>query len=229
MKCQVPISTLFSILVFFPVLLLAGHKVVSPTASDANDNVEINATITLDRPDVTAKLGADPGPGIVLVEVRINPKTDGPLRIGPDDFILLSHDDGQRSKPFEPGQIAGKGGLVVHPDLVNGGVVAGRQRVPLGTGPTGRVSSIPANSGGIGNAGSTQVGISAAANDKDAGNKNLLEALKAKQLPDKETTDEVTGYLYFPLDGKHKLKNMAVLYRGPGGHLDIEFQHETAK
>ena len=53
----------------------------------------------------------------------------------------------------------------------------------------------------------------------------LLEKIKSKQLPDTTAKDEVSGYLLFPLEGKHKLKNMAVLYRGPGGRLDIEFEH----
>ena len=61
--------------------------------------------------------------------------------------------------------------------------------------------------------------------DKKQGNASLLEALKAKQFPAKEATDQVDGYLYFPLDGKHKLKNLAVLYRGPAGKLDMEFEH----
>jgi hypothetical protein len=35
----------------------------------------------------------------------------------------------------------------------------------------------------------------------------------------------VSGYLYFPLDGKHKLKNLAILYRGQAGRIDMEFEH----
>jgi hypothetical protein len=61
--------------------------------------------------------------------------------------------------------------------------------------------------------------------EKSQGNDRLLQALKAKQLPTKESVDPVEGFLYFPLDGKHKLKNLAVLYRGPAGRLDLEFQH----
>ena len=61
--------------------------------------------------------------------------------------------------------------------------------------------------------------------NKSKGNGTLLEILKAKQLPDKESTQPVEGFLYFPLDGKHKLKNLAVLYRGPAGKLDLEFEH----
>lgn len=60
---------------------------------------------------------------------------------------------------------------------------------------------------------------------KSQGNDKLLAALKAKQFPEKESIQPIEGYLYFPLDGKHKLKNLAVLYRGPAGKLDLEFQH----
>src|SRR5689334_18746625 len=96
-----------------PALLLASHKVVSPTTSGGNDNVELNATISLAQPEVAQELGVDPGSGVVLVEVRISPKGDKELRIGPDDFYLLAHDDGERSQPFEPDQLAGRGGLVL--------------------------------------------------------------------------------------------------------------------
>ena len=61
--------------------------------------------------------------------------------------------------------------------------------------------------------------------EKSKGNNQLLQALKAKQLRTEDAKDEVNGYLYFPLDGKHKLKNLAVLYRGPAGRLDLEFAH----
>ena len=207
-----------------PAALFASHRVVSPTSSAANDNVEITATITLSEPEIAQKLGADPGKGIALVEVRVSPKADE-LRIGPDDFFLLSHDDGQRSQPFEPSQLAGRGALVVGPGQGgDGSLTSQRYGIPIGTGPTGQVQRMPGNSVGIGSSGGPGT-LSTKANDKEAGNQALLSALKAKQLPDKVSKDEISGYLCFPLDGKHKLKNLAVLYRGPGGHLDLEFEH----
>jgi hypothetical protein len=212
-------------LAFIPAVVLASHRVVTPTTSSANDSVELTATITLSEPEITQKLGADPGKGLALVEVRISPKGDQELRISPDDFYLLSHDDGQRSQPFDPGQLAGRGALVVAPgQSQNGGLATQRYGIPIGTGPDGRVSQMPGNSVGIGSTGGPG-SLSTKADDKQGGNQALLTALKAKQLPDKVTKDEVTGYLLFPLDGKHKLKNLAVLYRGPAGHLDMEFEH----
>lgn len=215
---------LFVLLTVAPTLLFARNKkVVSPTTSVGNDNVEITATLTMNEDEVAQKLGADPGKGVVLVEVRISPKADKGLRIGPDDFFLLCHDDGQRSQPFEPDQLAGKGGLVLSQAPGTPGKLSRAPGAPIGTGPTGQLERLPSH--GIGNSGGTPGGLKTEANTKDQGNSTLLQVLKAKQLPDTTSTDEVTGYLVFPLDGKHKLKNMAVLYRGPAGRLDLEFQH----
>ncbi len=196
-----------------------------PTTSAGNDNVEVSATITLTEPEIAQKLGADPGKGVALLEVRVTPKTDNGLRVGPSDFYLLSHDDGQRSQPFDPEQIAGKGGLVLAQGPGSGGGLSRTPGAPIGQSPTGRVQRMPGAGNGIGNTASDPGSLKTQTNDKDQGNNTLLAALKAKQLPDTTAKDEVSGYLLFPLDGKHKLKNMAVLYRGPGGHLDLEFQH----
>ena len=42
-------------------------------------------------------------------------------------------------------------------------------------------------------------------------------------LPDKETKEPVEGLLYFPIDGKIKPKDLAVIYKGPAGKLVMEF------
>lgn len=196
--------------------LLGAKKVISPNTSASNEQVDVIATIFMTQEEVTQKLGVDPGKGIALMEVRVIPKTNEPVQISPDDFILLAHDDGERSKPFDPAQIAGQGTLVVSSATDKtkkqasgfggfGGMIGG------GTG------SSPGNS--------KPTTLSTKMETKNQGNDKLLEALKAKQFPQKDTNQPVEGYLYFPLDGKHKLKNMALLYRGPAGRLDLEFEH----
>lgn len=208
-----------------PTSVIASHKVVSPTTTSANDKVEVTATLTLAEPEVAQKLGADPGKGVVLVEVRVSPKTDKGLRVSPDDFILLAHDDGQRSQPFEPEQLAGKGGLVLSQAPGTQGGLSRAPGAPIGQDPTtGRVQRMPGGNG-MGNSANSPGSLKTQPNDKDKGNATLLSVMKAKQLPDTVATDEVSGYLLFPLDGKHKLKNMAVLYRGQGGRLDLDFEH----
>ncbi|MBV9407012.1 MAG: hypothetical protein JO211_16810, partial [Acidobacteriaceae bacterium] len=91
---------------------------------------------------------------------------------------------------------------------------------------TGMVGTFGGLGGGMSSPGNPRpTTVNAQVDTKSKGNQTLLEALKAKQLPEKESIEPVEGFLYFPLDGKHKLKNLAVLYRGPAGKLDLEFEH----
>lgn len=194
----------------------ASKKVVSAVQSASSDDADLGVVITLAQPEVAQKIGADPGPGIVLVEIHFTNRTDHPIAIGPDDFILLAHDDGERNKPFTPNEIAGKGALVLH-------------STTTANSATGRSTSV--NLGGLimgsgaGNHTTTTKGVDSQMDDKRAGNDTLLAALKAKQLADGEVSETADGFLYFPLDGKHKLKDLALLYRGRAGKITIEFEH----
>lgn len=198
---------------FCAVSLFAARKVVSPSTSAANDKVEIHATLTLSEPEIAQKLGMDPGKGIVLLHVRIESTSDKPIEVSPDDFILLAHDDGERSKPFEPAEIAGRGAMVL---TEKGGIQH--------TGGLAGFGGI-IGGGGMSPGDPKNTTVSTKMNSKDQGNAKLLQILKKKELPRKDTADAVEGYLYFSLNGKHKLKNMAVLYRGPAGWLNLEFKH----
>jgi hypothetical protein len=196
------------------VSLFAGKKVVSPTTSAGNDQIDVVATISLSEEEIAEKIGANPGKGLALLDVRVTPKTDTPVQLGPEDFILLAYDDGERSKPFEPAELAGQGALVVKASP-NGKVsrtsgFGGLGPIGMGSGPSTAKKSDTLNS---------------KMDTTNEGSNKLLEQLKAKQFPRKETADPVEGYLYFPLDGKHKLKNLAVLYRGQAGKLRLLFQH----
>jgi hypothetical protein len=196
--------------------VLAAKKIVSPETSAGNEEVDIIATIWLTQEEVTQKLGADAGKGVVILNVRVIPKTDKPVQVSPEDFILLAHDDGERAKPFEPGEIAGQGALVVS-NTADQKVKKTSSTMGLGGMIGGGSGSSPGNS--------KVTTLSSKMDEKKQGNEKLLEVLKAKELPQKESKDAVEGFLYFPLDGKHKLKNLAVLYRGPAGKLDLEFEH----
>jgi hypothetical protein len=178
--------------------------------------VDIVATISLAEEEVTQKIGADPGKGIVLLQVRVIPKTDKSVQVSPDDFILLAHDDGERNTPFDPAQIASDGALVVKNTA---------DKSAKKTSPTIGFGGMVAGGGGSSPGNSKPVVLGGSMDSKNKGNKTLLEALQAKQLKSVDTDQPVEGYLYFSLDGKHKLKNLAVLYRGPAGKLDMEFEH----
>ena len=199
--------------------LFASKKIISPTSTAGNDNVDITVILTLAESEVTEKLGVDAGPGIVLAEVRVANKTDHAIQVSPDDFILLAHDDGERAHAFTPNEIAGKGAMVLKTAPSRTGSIGAQPNTTVVAGIYIPRKSTPAKDS------KDAVDNSGQMDDKSAGNEKLLEALKAKQLKGGDTTDSVEGYLYFPLDGKHKLKNMAVLYRGAAGRLDLEFEH----
>jgi hypothetical protein len=206
------------LLPLFCLLACAGafgaKKVVSPKTSAGNEQVDIVATIYLAEDEITKKVGEDPGPGIAVLEVRFIPKTDDSLQVSPEDFILLAHDDGERAKAFDPAQIAGQGAMVESNKEAKG-----------------KKGSLAGSFGGIIGGGGSSPGNSKAPNiqtrmdDRKEGNKNLLKALRERQFPQKDSKEPVEGLLYFPLDGKHKLKNLAVLYRGSAGRLNLEFEH----
>ena len=209
-RCFLPLLCLL-----FVTEALGAKKVISPKTSAGNEQVDIVATIFMGQDEVTQKLGEDPGPGIAVLEVQVIPKTDQPVQVSPEDFILLAHDDGERAKPFEPAEIAGEGALVVTntPEKGKKGAAFGSLGGMIGGGS----GSSPGNS--------RAPNIKTRMDQRNEGNKNLLKALRTKQLPTKDSKEPVSGLLYFPLDGKHKLKNLAVLYRGPAGRLNLEFQH----
>jgi hypothetical protein len=216
---------------FMAVLMLASpagfasnKKVISPDTSAGNEEIDLVATIYMTEEDATKALGMDPGPDIAILKVRIIPKTDKPVQVAADDFILLAHNDGERTKPFTPYEIAGQGALIVSTATDQ------KQSKKDKTSTTGGLGGIMLGGGGGGNGmaspgNPTPKTINTKVDDKAPGNPKLLEALKAKQLPDKETNEPLEGLLYFRLSGKHKLKDMAVLYRGPAGKLNLDFEH----
>jgi hypothetical protein len=197
----------------------AKKKVISPNTSAGNEEVDLVATIFLTPEEATQKLGMDPGPDIAILDVRVIPKTDKPVQVAADDFILLAHNDGERTKPFTPYEIAGQGALIVSKNTDQ------PHAKDKKTSTTGGLGGIMMGGGSASPGNPQAVTLSSKVDEKSPGNPKLLEALKAKQLPDKETSEPLEGLLYFRLSGKHKLKDMAVLYRGPAGKLDLEFEH----
>jgi len=199
--------------------LASKKKVISPETSAGNEEVDLVATIFLTEEEATQKLGMDPGPDIAILDVRVIPKTDKPVQVAADDFILLAHNDGERNKPFTPSEIAGQGAIIVS------NTADQKQSKDKKTTTSGGLGGIMMGGGSSSPGNPKVVALGTKVDDKKAGDPKLLEALRAKQLPDKETGEPLEGLLYFRLSGKHKLKDMAVLYRGPAGKLDLEFEH----
>ena len=198
-------------------LALAGDKKVLPGQA-GNDNVELVASVVIDRQEVTQTLGADLGAGYVIARMKVTPKTEKALRISSDDFSMLSRMEGELCSALEPGQIAGKGALIVKraPNQPGGAGTATNGPIWGGIGPIqgGSRSSNPNANAPV----DTHI-----ENSKDEKDNPLLGVLKAKVLPDTESLEPVEGLLYFLIDGKFKQKDLAIIYTGPAGKLVMEF------
>jgi hypothetical protein len=182
-----------------------------------NDDLDLAGTVLIDRPAIQDAVGADLGPGYIVVRISATPKSGKPLRIGPDDFLLLSRKDGDRSPALDPAQFGGgSGGLVVKAAAQQPGGDGTRTNGPIWGGVQKRI-------GGDKTDDKPSDKKNAKAADKSTAPPPLA-ALKEKEFPDKETKTPVEGLLYFAIDGKLKPKDVSLIYNGPAGKLIMDFK-----
>jgi hypothetical protein len=200
--------------------LLCGADKKVPLRSAENGSVEITATAFADRESVKQVLGSELGGHYIVVEVRLTPKDAAKVSIHLDYFTLRTDKDGERTTPFAPSQIAGRGALVVSTGSASGGgtVMAGAGGPP-GMDPYGGLGG--GMIGGGGSAGATEARATMRSGSKDKADP-MLEVLKEKILPEKETEAPVSGLLYFPME-KQKLKDLELIYTTPEGKLHLRF------
>ena len=175
--------------------LVVAEDIKSLPNQAGNGNVDLAGTAILDAKEIEQVLGAPMDPGYVVVRIKVTPRTLGPLRIGADDFTLVSRKDGERSDALLPGQIGGQANLILK-------------------------SKTTASSAGVSE---TTVNVTPV-EAKAAPANPLQRILEAKMLPDKETKEPVEGLLYFLLEGKNKVKDLGLIYKGPAGRLAMDFK-----
>jgi hypothetical protein len=208
------------------LLLLAAADKKPPVAETGNQRLGITATLYHDKEAVKEAVGSDLGGYFIVVRVELAPKDGQALNVLRDDFLLRSHSDGQKSGPFAPSQIAGRGALVVGRAVYGGGVAPNDPTGPVwggipGTG--GMPQQLPQQGSGVGNmAGEEGATVTAHSGAKDKENP-VLAVLKQKVLPEKEIREPLAGLLYFSLEGKHKPKDLELQYNGPAGKLTLQF------
>jgi len=189
-------------------LLSGGEKKKSPQRSTENDLVEITATLLIYPEEVQDALGSDLGGHYILADVRLVPKDGKKVTISLDDFTLRTAKDGEHTTPFAPTQIAGRGALVVN--------------TTEGTSRGGLMIGLGGIGGGGGGAGMSETHTTMKSGAKDKPDP-ILEVLKQKILPEKETEAPVSGFLYFPME-KQKLKDLELIYKTPEGKLSLRFK-----
>ena len=180
----------------------------TPTAKTGNMQVELTATLYVDKASIQQLLGSDLGGYYVVVDVRLAPKNDEKIKIFRDDFQLRTDRDGEKSKPFAPSQIAGRGALIVTPSS------------------EGRGGGLGIGLGGFGMGSGAEAVTNSSKMDKGAKNKEnpLLGVLTEKVLAEKETDQPISGLLFFPMEPKQKIKDLQLTYAGPGSKLMLRFK-----
>ena len=216
-----------AVVMLLAALVLPGAEKMPPSAQNQNDEVEISAKLYANKDAVKEALGSDLNGHYVVLDVTVTPRWERELDVRRDDFLLRTDKDGERTTPFAPGQIAGKGVLIISQTAAGGGAVMGEDRGPvLGGGYPGSIGGpgrLGGDGGGIGNSGTvTENQATVRDTDKDSDNP-LLAVLKEKILVEKKTDRPVSGLLYFPL-GKQKVKDLELIYTSPGGKLSLRFR-----
>lgn len=194
-------------------LLSASADKTLPIEEATNDQVDVTANVVIDREQIKQDLGYDLGADIILVNVTVRDVSDKPVQISRSDFLLVSAKDGQRSEPFEPGQLAGSDSLTVTPT----GMRKTRNRPGLGIG----LGGIGLGSGGNDGTNPNDVKVDAHRDDKV---NPVLAVLDKKILQEKQITDKISGQLYFEITGKVKAKDLELRYKGAGGKLALRFK-----
>jgi hypothetical protein len=204
------------------VTAFAADKKIGP-AEASGDDFSFTATALMDRTEIQQALGADLGDGFVVLRLKATPKGEKPMRISPDDFTLLSRKDGERCPALSASQIAGAGSITVKAakDQPNSwGTPNANGPIWSGIGTQIKRQPAPAQKSKTDDA----PVASSADTGKGTDQGDLLTALKAKSIPDEEIKQPVEGLLYFRMDGKNRLKDLTVLYKGDGGRLVADFK-----
>src|SRR5271165_759253 len=174
-----------SVAVFaLPIAVFPSADKKLPIEKSSNELVEVSAAVLLDRDEARQALGAEAPPNVVLVRVSLRTLSEKPVKIDRDDFALLSTNDGQRSTPYAPSQIAGGSTLVVGSQGTRGSMTGGGNGPIWGGIPgTGqRPRQLPGNGGGIGTGAGPSTATATVKSDENSQESPLLKALKEKIL-----------------------------------------------
>lgn len=227
---------------FVLAVAAAAQTVPPPAGAAADKKMAIEAKLYLTREEAKQALGVDPGPDIVIVEVKVTPKTeDGKLYLDHDEFLLRSDRDGQRARPLMPAQIAGTSVMVIGSRGVTSGepVMGGQRRVPYGGipgtpgdprgGPPPTLPHPGQSQVGSPTAGVSEATVSLEEKKAGLGQNELMDALKQKNLPEGEIDKPVSGLLYFSFEGKHRVRQLELVYRKAPPRVALRFEEPKKK
>jgi hypothetical protein len=213
------------ILLALATLGAAGKK-PPPVSRGENQDILLNATLYTDPASVKELVGDDLGGHYIIVSIKLESKYGKEIAVDRDDFTLRTDKDGEKTKPFAPSQIAGRGALVVR-QTGGGGGMMGEQGGPIIGGVPGTMGGpmrLPGSSGTFGGGGGGEAGSEARVESGNREKDNpLLNVLQEKILPQKKTDSTVSGLLYFAM-GKQKVKDLELIYGGRENRITMRFK-----
>jgi hypothetical protein len=207
---------LVSVILITLLTLSAAPKKTTGTGRGENQEITLDATIYVDPETVKEVVGDDLGGHFIVVQVKIQPKFGKEIAIERDDFMLRTDKDGDRTKPMAPSQIAGRGSLIITATQGPSGEGAERTRGWSMGGPIGM------GGGGIGGGADTS-NVKATMEKTAEKDSPLKTTLDAKVLPEKKTSEPITGLLYFPME-KQKLKDLEFYYGPKEDRISMRFK-----
>lgn len=211
-------------LIALACLAAAARAETAWTAARAGD-VEFSARLVLDLNQIERMLGDRLDESYTLVELKVRPLFDNMLELDRSDFVFRCRCDNEHSEAQSPSRIAGSAVLALDQKVQGGGGIFARQNDPLlvggvpgtGTRPR-RIGNTPS---GIGSGGMSRVEteIRAEVSEDDT----LLGHLKRLELPLEPIDEPISGYLYFQVNPKRKLKRYVLSYDGVYGEFQMQF------
>ena len=229
-------SRILLALVLFASLLPAAANPGPFKSTARSAKVTIEAELYLDRGQVEKLIGNSMDGYLVVAKVKISSnRPNEQIRLFRDDFVLVSSKDGQRSEPFAPEMLAGSSTMVVNEVVLSTGPIMGQNTGPViggipgggpvPTGPPRRIDTPGSHGSTAGTPTASATTVEQTIHDGKPGDKQVawLETLKAKVLKEGELTQAHEGLLYFPLNGKHKPKQITLLYNGVNPRMELTF------
>jgi len=188
-------------------------------------DVEFTIRLINDADRIEALLGDRLDDEFILAEIKLRPFYNTRLEIDRNDFLLRTRADNDSSTAQSPSRIAGSSVLALGEGSSVGGGVMAQETGPVfgggipGGGPFGR-----RRPGGVGNAGAV-LNENTVRSKEASGQEPLVERLAQLELPFEKTSRDVSGYLYFQIDPKSKLKHLNFYYEGEHGELHLQWKN----
>ncbi|HLY20773.1 MAG TPA: hypothetical protein VKR61_26280 [Bryobacteraceae bacterium] len=218
--------TAFAVLLACTLPARNNNETVKPAETRGeNESVVITATLYEKPEAIKEVLGSDLDGHYIVVSVEVTPRFGKSVALTRDDFLLKTDKDGERSGPFAPSQIAGRGAMVVRQTGGSGATPMHDNPGPIiggwpGGGPPARLGG-----NGVGSAGAPDAAEAKTRTGSQEKENPLLAVLKQKELPETKTDKPVSGLLYFPME-KQKAKNLELRYDMQGDKIVMRFRQE---